>query len=149
MVDAASSPDLASAAFSATLAASAASAALAAFAAASTTLEAAAASAALAPSATSAALAASAASADQRAKMQSQLDELKVTTLDAFKEEFGGILSTTKSFSAAASKFMAMRQDCNLLFSVVTGQQAHLGNKYGKPGAKRPGFCPFSRTKIR
>jgi hypothetical protein len=24
----------------------------------------------------------------------------------------------------------------------------HLGNKYGKPGAKRPGFCPFSRTKI-
>jgi hypothetical protein len=57
------------------------------------------------------------------------------------------VQSINGNFGDLESKFMAMRQDCNLLFSVVTGQQAHLGNKYGKPGAKRPGFCPFSRTK--
>jgi hypothetical protein len=26
---------------------------------------------------------------------------------------------------------------------------AHCGNKYREPGVKRPGFCPFSRKKIR
>ena len=39
------------------------------------------------------------------------------------------------------------------LFSVIIEHYAalppHLGKKYGMPGAKRPGFCLFSRTEIR
>jgi hypothetical protein len=29
------------------------------------------------------------------------------------------------------------------------GALMHCGNKYREPGVKRPGLCPFSRTKIR
>jgi hypothetical protein len=31
----------------------------------------------------------------------------------------------------------------------LAGGREHFGKKYGKTWVKRPGFCPFSRTKIR